>query len=862
MTIAPNLRVPTALLAGAALAVAATPASARATTGVRPLAYRLDLTVGPERARFNGHVEIDVDLPDATKEVPIDGEGLRVTHAGVRQNGQEVRATYREVDADGHARLDVARTVGGRATLVLEYDAAFADTTAGLYHVSADGRWYAWSNVESKHARKVWPSFDRPGFKTPFTVSITTSPDLVAASNAAEVSAEPAGTLVRHRFATSAPLPTYLLAVAVGPFAVSSGVIVPDAIRSTALPLRILAPQGAGSADLALTQTGPILTRLEAYMGRSYPYAKLDQIASPLMVGAMENAGAIIYDQDALLPADPLSPSSQRAFVRDVSHELAHQWFGDLVTPKSWDDLWLNESFANWMSYRIGDGWRPDLRIGVQLTDEAIDALRQDELTASHSVHERAGEDGEPFFDAITYGKGAQVLGMLEAYMGEASFRAGLQAHLRRFAGGNADTDDFFASLAGVARDSRVPAALRSFVDQPGVPVVRFERTETGFRLNQARYARLGDSVPRAHWTIPICFRLDANRSCLMLDKPDAAITAANGRVLMPNAGGTGYYRFALPSPDWQALIATSASLPSAEALMMTDSLWAGFAAGEVAPDLLVEAARRMAANPFGPAAMDAGKRLAGLRHQGIVPASERARYNRLIIALYRPLLDRIGFEPDGKPGPGETPEHQRTRLGLAQLLADEAEDPAVRARLARAAEQALEGQSDALATELEIPAYAAYIDVQPITRLPAMFERLATATDRIDREIIAYALGTRRDRDGADWLIDHIADARLSSLDRWHVLFALAEDPATRIVALPWITGHLDLVGGVLESVIGLANNACSAEEARSWAAAIKPRTAGNAHTSLALEVTLEKIRNCAALRERRGGDITAVLG
>lgn len=219
--------------------------------------------------------------------------------------------------------------------------------------------------------------------------------------------------------------------------------------------------------------------KVEAYMGRSYPYAKLDEIASPLMIGAVENAATTIYEQNSLLPDDPSTPASQSEFVREVAHELSHQWFGDLVTPKSWDDLWLNESFANWMGYRIGDRWRPELHLGVQLAQEAVGAYGQDEVAASHPVHQLAGEDGEPLFDQITYGKGAQVLAMAEAYMGEAGFRAGLQAYIRRFADGNADTNDFFASLAGSTHDPQLLATLHSFVDQPGVPVIRFARTSS-----------------------------------------------------------------------------------------------------------------------------------------------------------------------------------------------------------------------------------------------------------------------------------------------------------------------------------------------------------------------------------------------
>lgn len=827
----------------------------------RPLAYRLDLTVLPDRPRFAGHVEIDVDLPRASSSIAIDGQALHVTHAALRQSGGETAATYHETNAAGHARLNLASpAAAGRATLVLDYDAAFGNGLAGLYHYKSGDNWYATSHLETKSARRAFPGIDRPGYKTPFTVSIATAPGLAVASNSAERSATAAGSLVRHDFATTAPLPSYLLAFAVGPFAVSSTSIAPDGERPIPVPLRILAPQGAGSTTLALTQTGPILRQLEHYMGRPYPYAKLDQIASPLMFGGMENAGAIVYQQSVLLPANPRNPASQAEFVREVSHELSHQWFGDLVTPKSWSDLWLNESFANWMSYRIGDRWRPELHIGAQLAEEAIDALGQDELAASHPVHQPTDEDAEPFFDSITYGKGAQVLGMFEAYIGEDSFRVGLQAYLRRFANRNADTDDFFTALADTTHDPHLLAALRGFVEQPGVPVIRLDRTLTGFRLSQSRYAQLGDSVTPQRWSVPVCYRVDTKRACVMLDKPQADVAVRDARVLMPNAGGTGYYRFALSPADWRALIATSASMTPAEAVMTTDSLWASFASGEIGPDLLIYAARRMAANPFGPAAIDGGKRLASLWHQGLIPPEHKARYRYLLMSIYRPLLDSVGIPPTG--GAQGTAERQQLRIGVERLLAEEAADPEVRLGLAASAAKALGGDPDVLEPGLSIPGYAAYLAVEPATRVPALFSRLTTATHSGDREIVAYALGTGRNQEGTAWLLDHLSDPLLSPLDRWHVLYGLTEDQGSRMTALPWTAAHLDLLNGVgWNTVIGLANNACSATDARLWTNAVRPHIASDGNAALVLRVTQEKITNCAALRDRRGRDVAASL-
>lgn len=852
------------LVAGASLLIAAS-ASPREPDGatVRPLAYRIDLTVLPEKPRFQGHVEIDVALRGGAKAIAIDGSGLNVSHVELRYGTVRIEGVYREIDDHGHAVLDFTqRTPSGRATLILDYDAPLRDGLGGLYHSRQGDRWYAWSQFESRHAREAFPAFDRPRHKTPFTVTLTTEPGQIAVSNSAEQSQSAAGALVRHRFAPTPPLPTYLVAFAVGPFAVSSTMIAPNAERAVPVPLRVLSTrEGAKRQALALAQTGPILTRLEAYLGRPYPFTKLDQIASPTMFGAMENAGAIIYAQDDLLPPDPQSPTAQRAFVRDVSHELAHQWFGDLVSPKSWSDLWLNESFANWMSYTVGDAWRPDLQIGTRLTVEGIAGMQMDELAASHPVHVSVREDEDGAFDDITYGKGSQVLAMLASYMGDTAFKAGLQTHISRFAGGSADTNDFFSSLAASSGNSAVSAALHSFVDQPGVPLIRFERTNVGFRIRQSRYARLGSVLSPERWTVPVCYRTEQHRSCVMLDTESTDVVERGARQIMPNADGKGYYRFALARADWNTLIATMSSQSPAEALMTTDSLWAGFNAGETDPDLLAAAATVMAKNPFAPAVVDAGKRFAELRSEGIIPATAHQAYARWLHATYRPLLDQLGLNVGTEPVAEDTPQQDELRLELEQLLAQQVDEADLQALLADAAAKAIAGQSNALATHLLSPGYAAYLRVNPAVRFPALFASLVSGTG--DREIISYALGDAASGQWAAWLLDRLADPRLTVADRWHILFNLSEREQERPKVLGWMTDHSDLLpkGTGITRMFAMLRYSCTQGEADKFIAAFEPIVARHSDAKPAYAAALERVTTCIALRRQRGADVATLF-
>jgi aminopeptidase N len=327
----------------------------------QPTAYRLDLNIDPSKERFSGRAEIDVELREQASAIFMHGRDLNVSRITVAPaGGQATAVRWTEVSPLGVARVDFDRPMApGRMTITVEYDAAFGTSGEGLYRSEVGGGHYAWTQFEPIEARSAFPSFDELRFKTPYTVTITTPEGSRAVTNGADAREERVGTSVRHHFQTTPAIPPSLVAFAVGPFDVVEGSIPAHGARATPIPLRIFATRGNRERmQYALTETPRIVQLLETYFGIPYPYAKLDQIASPLMGGAMENVGAVIYgDPILLLGAD--APIQQRqTFGMVVAHELAHQWFGNLVTPAWWEDTWLKESFANWMGYRIGSEWR------------------------------------------------------------------------------------------------------------------------------------------------------------------------------------------------------------------------------------------------------------------------------------------------------------------------------------------------------------------------------------------------------------------------------------------------------------------------------------------------------------------------
>ena len=835
-----------------------------------PNAYRIDLTVLPDQERFSGHVEIDATLNKPATMLYLHGRDLKVSSAVVRAGGKTVKASYAQVEDSGVVELSFAEPLkAGKVTLVFDYDAPFGDGPAGLYRIKVADQWYAWTQFESIDARAAYPSFDQPGYKTPFTVSLTTRPGFTTVSNAREMGTTRVGDLVRHNFETTRPLPTYLVAFMVGPFAHATGTAAPTPERKDPLPIGVVGTQPyKDKLDFALDNTGPIVSLLEKYFGRAFPFPKLDQIGSPVMPGAMENAGADTYGDTILLLDKGASTDQKKTFGMVVAHELSHQWFGDLVTPAWWDDIWLNESFANWMGYRIGNEWRPDLKIGAGAIEEAFGAMNTDALKAGRAIHQKIKTNGEidSAFDAVTYGKGGQVVAMIAAYLGDEKFRDGVRLHLNRYAYKNASTEQFFGSLADGAHDPRVLASLKSFVDQQGVPVVHIARTANGLAVSQKRFALLGTQMPPQNWIIPLCIRIGEARDCTLLDKPSAVLPANGAGAIMANAGGTGYYRFSLPEAEWHKLIATSATLVPGEALALDDSLWAGFRAGEVPPALLLEAAKALVNNDYSGAISDGGLRLAGLRQRDMIAGDALPGYRAFIASTYGPRLKAMGFNPEAGAYAKEDADQQKIRSDLVSLVAGEAEDPELRARLSAAATAWIGGDKKALDQSFLGEGLSAYLATGGATAVQALFDKALASDDTLFRDSALSALaGTGKAANGR-WLLDHFSDKRMRASEKSNMLASMALEPETRDMTYDWLVANYDelVKGSGIFSATRLPTvpvRYCSVEKAAAVEAALRPRVDKYKRGQLALDRTVEQIHSCGVLEQKRGAEILAAF-
>ncbi len=843
-----------------------------------PTGYTIDLTIDPAAESFSGDVAIRVRLAKPLEAIWLHGRGLRVKTAQVTLfDGKVLTAAWQQMTPDGLARVSFNQVLPPQEiTIVIGYDASFSHRAEGLYKVAADGRPYVFAQLEAISARLVFPCFDEPRFKTPFDITITAPKNATTYSTTRAASEDTSGSLKRTRFARTEKLPTYLVTFGVGDFdVVDVGAIPPNDVRKTPLPLRGIAVKGSGvKLAYALANVPALLTIIEEYFGTPYPFDKLDIIATPDFAAiAMENVGAITF-LDKIVFVDPkvATLDERRAYAEVMAHELAHMWFGNTVTMAWWDDAWLNEAFANWMGYRTAEEFDPKLDGAIAALDATIASMTADSLLAARAVQQpiESNHDIANAFDAITYDKGMGVLSMFEAYMGRDTFKRAVRTYLERYRFANATAVDFFAAL-GEVTSTGVGYALRSFVEQPGVPLIGVEttcsaQTPARLTLDQTRYLPLGsDGDGTRIWHVPFCARYSiggkAHKQCWLLDGPQAQVSLDKPGCpewLMPNADATGYYRFVMPPEDVTKLESALArkDLTRGEALAFADSLRAAVAAGRASPIDLYEAL------PVLVAQKDA-------RIDGQVMDVVKAARDRYVDAAARPAVEAFARElfkgkasaADFDRHPGETEEQRLTRTRIVTFLADVGNDSSVRREANRrglsllAAREAGKTGDDILDPALAGTALAVALVEGGKGVQDRIINALATQEDPRLRSPLVTALGAAREHEMIWRSLDRaLSDLRASEL--WDVARPLAEHRESMATTWEWLMASFDGVRAKLPEdqhayIPYLATDFCTAERANEVEAYLKPRIENLIGGPRALAAVHEAIVLCAARYE-----------
>ncbi len=543
------------LLGGAALSAARlpNPPLPRAFTlpdGATPRKHTVELTLDPARDTFEGWMRIQVDLAKPTSLIYVNARDITPREAQVSTGGRILNAVATPMAGEFLAIQTAQPASAGPATLSIRYQGHISDRALlGPYRRKVDGDWYVYTTFTPIEARRAFPCFDEPRFKTPWEVSIRVPRGETAYSNAAQTEAidQPDGMRL-IRFAPTEPLPAELIAFAAGPFEEYPAPDYHDALDGRTIPIRVIAAKGHASEGRAAAEaTGTVLPRLEAYTGIPFPFPKLDHLALPEeQFTAVENAGLITYRTKSLLfPPAAETPMNLRAVRGLEAHEIGHHWFGDFVTQANWEDTWLSEGFATWIADKVMDQEFAPEREHLDLiaTRERIMTFDASSKTrpVRRAVSSREASLG--IYHRVIYDKGASILMMLEGWLGADVFRTGLHAYLTAHRYGNATTDDLAKSLRDASRTDP-STVMHSFLDKTGVPSlhgdVRCEKDRVIVHIEQTRPVS----------AIPVCWIAQgAPRTCAVIDGPAQDATIASSKApgcpawVYWNAGGTGYYR-------------------------------------------------------------------------------------------------------------------------------------------------------------------------------------------------------------------------------------------------------------------------------------------------------------------------------
>ncbi|MGB9484644.1 MAG: M1 family metallopeptidase [Terriglobia bacterium] len=768
---------------------------------VGPVRYRLDLTVVPDQDTFIGAVEIDLQLAKSTSVLWLNGERLTVKDATLTVGHEKLAAKVISEPQD-YVGFAFDHPIGpGEATLRVVYQGEISrKDQQGIFQMKDGDRWYVYSQFEAIWARRAFPCFDEPSYKVPWQLTLRVKKDQVALSNAPMVSETDSGDGMKAvEFAETKPLPSYLVAIAVGDLEfVDAGAAGKKNTR-----VRIVVPRGRGSeAKYAAETTPAIVNLLEDYFGIPYPYDKLDEVAIPLYGGAMENAGFVTYGSGIILAKpEQDTPSRQREWVWVAAHELAHQWFGDLVTTAWWDDIWLNEGFASWTANKIVNDYHPEWHADVEALNSYQGAMQSDSLVSARRVRQpiESKDDIVNAFDSITYDKGSGLLNMFESYMGGERFRAGIRRYLTKYSWKNATSAEFLTALAG--DDTSVAAAFSTFLDQPGVPLVMAALDCSGgaakLKLSQQRFLPLG-SVGSADqiWEIPLCVRYPTGqreaRQCELLSHQSAQLQLAPGggcpAWVEANAGAAGYYFGLYEGNLLNALLQDDAQvLTLPEKVGLVGNLSSLTRSGKIPLGRALALAPSLAQDPARQVVTKTMEITTGLQ-DNLVSKDLLPRYRQYLLDVYGGRARDLGW----KTKAGESEDARLLRPALLRVLANQGQDSEL---IAQAKKLALAWLDDHKAVDPDMVGVVLTTAARYGDR--DLFDRMHAAAKKEKEEsfrgTLLFSLGSFQDPEILKAALPIVLSDEFDSRESFGILFAPAQRRQTRDFAYDFVKQNWD---------------------------------------------------------------------
>ncbi|MEZ4647613.1 MAG: M1 family aminopeptidase [Candidatus Eisenbacteria bacterium] len=830
---------------------------------VVPLEQTISLHLDPSRDLYSGRTDIRLDVRETAGTFRFHAESMTIESIELSHDGVPASAIWEMLD-------DATVQVTTEAPLdpgVWDFAIAFHDdyntNAVSLYKMEADGEPYLFTQFEADDAREAFPCWDEPGFKIPYRLVLTVPEGATAVSNTPveSVTSTESGDgapVKRVTFAQTKPIPSYLLAIAVGSF---------DSypMEGLGVPGRIYTVRGqAGLAAEAASVTPAILHELESYFDRPYPYAKLDFLAVPdFWPGAMEHPGAITF-ADRVLLRDPrfLDARSRRGMRGTIAHELAHQWFGNLVTMEWWDDLWLNESFADWMGDKIVARLYPELGQDI---DAAMDgqAVMEEDARVSVQPIRKTIEDTGALLQGIgvAYNKGKSVLRMFESWIGEEQFRAGVLDYIDAHTWSNARSADLWEALARHS-DSGLPEAMETFIGQPGFPLIDVEPLGEGqVRLTQHRFHNAGREVADAHWILPLSIAYETERGVgrktVLLAEESQVVDLDTGGVqpiwIHPKADGDGYYRWSLPSAELRAAteaVRVHGSVP--ERIDLYANATALLRSGDMSGPEYLEALRNLAEDA-DPDVLSSLTRYLKVVEDGLVDRPDSPAFAQYVSSLCRPALDRIGMEPlDGEPSSVE-----ELRPDLLQWMGCQGRDPSVRAWADRSTRAFLEEPSAVPPALVRSALAVSGCDGDP--ELAAAFRsRFESATDPSQRRIFLTALGTFRTAEQRLSALNYALSPAVRSTEVGTITRGVMRDEAGHDLFANWMMENYDpyvsKIPPIYYPFLPFAGAGCSTDRLERVERFLSDPERAQPSFGRSFDQVRDEVRDCVTLHEREG--------
>ncbi len=771
---------------------------------VVPTSYRVELTLDPEKADFTGSIAIKVRVNQPVQVIWLNGTKINVQDASLAASGKTFPAKSIPGGDDFVGLSFDSQIPAGTAEINIRYTGTVRQQdSSGIFRMEDNGNKYIYTQFESTDARAAFPCFDEPSYKVPWQLTLNVPQQDAAISNTPSEKEETQGGRKVYKFKETKPLPSYLVAFAVGPF----DFVPAGTAGKNHAPVRIVTPKGhANEAKYAAEVTATILTRLEDYFGIPFPYEKSDQVAIPVTFGfgAMENAGMVTYAQNIIL-ANPERDTTnrQREYASVAAHELAHQWFGDLVTTAWWNDIWLNEAFATWMEQKLIAEWKPEWKTRVEDVDSKLGAEQQDSLISARKIRQeiQSKDDISNAFDAITYQKGAAVIGMFENWVGPKEFRKGVQSYLKQYAFRNATAPEFLDSISSASKKN-ITQAFSTFLNQAGVPLVSVtldcKQGRPALHLQQNRFLPLGSkgSLDQV-WNIPVCVRYgvgDSGESECTLMTQQSVDWNLNGKGcpawVQANDNAIGYYRVdyqgglladltkgdvdrRLNAPERVDFMGNAASLEEAGKLPAADALG------------LIEIFH---SDPERHVVQSALNLVVGL-HEHLVPDNLMPNYQRFLLKNFQARAHELGWTPK----PDEPDDVRLLRPTLLRTVATYGGDQELANQARELADKWFQDHKaidpNMVNSILETAAF--YGDKALFDRFLAEFKK---TQDRQERERIINAIFAFRDRSALEAALHAVLSGDIPFIEGGFLIVGVGQgSDATRKIPFEFLKAHFD---------------------------------------------------------------------